>query len=107
VAAGTLVLVHVTLALLRYRSALIWRAVEGVPLHILAHGQPLRAGMRAERINQKSLAGLLRIHGVDAERWNEVRAAYVENQGPLSVLREPAAQSATRSDLARVPGGRT
>ncbi|HEU4525821.1 MAG TPA: YetF domain-containing protein [Gemmatimonadales bacterium] len=98
-AAGTLVLLHVALALLRSGSDVAWRALEGVPLRVIAHGAPVAQAMRAERLNRNALAALLRQDGIGPERWHEVRASYVENQGPLSVLREPWARPATRSDL--------
>jgi uncharacterized membrane protein YcaP (DUF421 family) len=107
VAAGTLVLTHVALAFLRYRSSLMWRAVEGVPVRVVGNGEPLEAGMRRVRINRKALVTLLRARGVGPERWNEVRAGYVENTGPLSVLLEPWARPATRSDLPRLRGAGT
>jgi uncharacterized membrane protein YcaP (DUF421 family) len=102
VAAGTLVLVHVTLALFRSRSTPVWRAVEGVPVRILEHGEAIAAGLRAERINRKGLGALLRHRGIGPERWTEVRAAYVESKGPLSVLLEPWSRPATGSDLPRL-----
>ena len=101
-AAGTLVLVHVALALLRSRSDPLWRVVEGIPARVLAHGEPVAAGIRGERINPKALDALLRAQGIGPERRAEVRAGYVENTGPLSVLLEPWARPATRSDLPRV-----
>ena len=103
-AAGTLVLVHVTLALLRHRSFRVWRAVEGVPVRIVEHGAPVVKGVRAERLNRKALSALLRHRGIGEERWADVRGAYVENKGPVSVLLEPAARPATRADLGRVAG---
>jgi uncharacterized membrane protein YcaP (DUF421 family) len=106
VAAGTLVLLHVGLALLRARGTLVWRTVQGVPVPIVARGEPIAAGMRGERINREDLGALLRAHGIGPDRWKEVRAGYVETKGPLSVLLERWAQPATRSDLPRVTGAR-
>jgi uncharacterized membrane protein YcaP (DUF421 family) len=106
-AAGTLVLLHVALAILRQRSTRAWRAVEGVPVPIVAHGEPIPSGMRAERVNRKAVEALLRVQGIGPERWKEVRAGYLENQGPLSVLLESWARPANRSDLPRVAGERT
>jgi uncharacterized membrane protein YcaP (DUF421 family) len=103
-AAGTLVLLHVMLALLRFRSTLVWRVVEGVPVRIVAHGERIPAGMRAERLNRQAVEALLRNEGIGPERWKEVRASYVENEGPLSVLPESWARPATRSDLPRITG---
>jgi uncharacterized membrane protein YcaP (DUF421 family) len=97
-AAGTLVLVHVFLALLRYRSHLVWRVAEGRPRRIVAQGQPVAAVMRAERLNPRAVASLLRMQGIDSGRWNDIRAAYIENVGPLSVLLERWARPATKSD---------
>jgi uncharacterized membrane protein YcaP (DUF421 family) len=106
-AAGTLVLIHVTLAILRHRSASVASAVEGVPVQVVAHGEPAPGGMRRERISRKALTALLRLHGIGPERWGEVRAAYVETEGPLSVLRESWARPATKADRARVTRGET
>jgi uncharacterized membrane protein YcaP (DUF421 family) len=85
----------------------MWRAVEGIPVRVVGNGEPLEAGMRRVRINRKALVTLLRARGVGPERWNEVRAGYVENTGPLSVLLEPWARPATRSDLPRLRGAGT
>jgi uncharacterized membrane protein YcaP (DUF421 family) len=101
-AAGTLVLLHVALAIARSRGTLVWRAVSGVPVRVAHHGDEIAAAMRHERINRKELNGLLRIRGLGAERWREVRAAYVENPGPFSVLLEPWARPATKADRDRV-----
>jgi len=100
VAAGTMVLLHVILALLRAGSLTVWRAVEGLPVRILQQGAPLAAGMRAERINRKALGALLRHRGIGEERWGEVRAGFVENKGPISVLPERWAKPATKADRA-------
>jgi uncharacterized membrane protein YcaP (DUF421 family) len=105
-AAGTLVLLHITLALLRSSSTRVWRTVQGVPRRILALGEPVAAGMRAERINEEELGALLRAEGIGSERWNEVRTGYVEVNGPLSVLLQPWARPATRSDLPSVTDDR-
>jgi uncharacterized membrane protein YcaP (DUF421 family) len=105
-AAGTLVLVHVALAYLRYRSHLVWRVAEGLPRRVLELGAPVPTGMRSERLNPKALASLLRMRGIDSGRWPEVRAAYVENNGPLSVLLAQWARPATRGDRHRVRGTR-
>jgi uncharacterized membrane protein YcaP (DUF421 family) len=101
-AAGTLVLLHVTLAIARSRSAVVWRAVSGVPVRVVRHGDEVPAGMRRERINRKELRGLLRLRGMGEERRKEVRAGYVENLGPLSVLLQSWARPATKSDRERV-----
>jgi uncharacterized membrane protein YcaP (DUF421 family) len=101
-AAGALVLVHVSLAFLRYRIPLVWQLAEGLPRRIVGHGQPIASAMRAERLNVKAVASLLRTRGIDSGRWQEVRAAYIENNGPLSLLLESWARPATRADRGRV-----
>jgi uncharacterized membrane protein YcaP (DUF421 family) len=102
VAAGTLVLLHVALAMLRSRSNVVWRAVQGVPVRVVGLGQPIPSAMRAERLNRRELEVLLRAEGIGPGRWKEVRAGYLENQGPLSVLLESWARPATRTDLPRI-----
>jgi uncharacterized membrane protein YcaP (DUF421 family) len=80
--------------------------VEGMPVQVLEHGRPIPSGLRSERLNRKEIEALLRVHGIGPERWSEVRAGYVENQGPLSVLQEHWARPADRSDLRHLRGER-
>src|SRR5688572_32716737 len=53
VAAGTLVLLHLTLAIMRSRIDLVRRAVEGVPVRVVGLGQPIPSAMRAERLSRR------------------------------------------------------
>jgi uncharacterized membrane protein YcaP (DUF421 family) len=102
-AAGTLVLLHVAVAGVRYATPVAWRLIEGAPRQVLRDGEPLRPAMRRERLNEKALAAMLRGTGLDRGRWGEVRAAYLENTGMLGVLRRPSAKPATRADRDRLP----
>lgn len=100
-AAGTLVLVHIGLGLLRQASTPWWRALEGTPAPALTRGTPLHAALRRQRVNDSALAALLRREGIDRDQWREIRAAYLENGGRLSVLRHRWAEPAIPADRAR------
>jgi uncharacterized membrane protein YcaP (DUF421 family) len=100
-ACGALVLLHILVGLLRYANTWWWKVSEGAPAPVLIRGAPERAAMRSERVNDAALAALLRREGVEPDRWPEVRAAYLENSGRLSVLRRRLALPATRADRER------
>ena len=56
--------------------------------------------LRGEQLNEGDLAHLLRLQGIDDRK--DVRAAFVERDHELSVIRTPAAESAQKKDAPRV-----
>jgi uncharacterized membrane protein YcaP (DUF421 family) len=71
--------------------------LEGKPSVVVEHGELRRRGMRAERLNEKDVAGLLRLQGIEDMR--EVKLATVEHDGQLSVVREEWAENLQKADL--------
>jgi len=71
--------------------------LEGKPTVMILNGVLVAHGLRKERMNPKDLMAELRLRGVDDVR--EVRLAMLENDGELSVLKEPWAETAQRADL--------
>ncbi|MDQ3950921.1 MAG: hypothetical protein M3282_11330 [Gemmatimonadota bacterium] len=101
-AAGGVVLSGLLVALATYASPAAAALLEGRPQLVLREGVPVRAGMRAERVNEEDLTGLLRARGIDHERWVEVDHAWLEVNGELSAARHELARPAERRDRGRL-----
>lgn len=97
-AAGTLTALHLGIGLMRRADTWWWKLLDGTPTSLLQSGTPQRAAMRAHRVNESELTALLRREGMDRDRWSEIRAAYLENSGRLSLLRHSWAKPATHAD---------
>jgi uncharacterized membrane protein YcaP (DUF421 family) len=98
VAAGVLVLAQMGVALGATYNLRVWRLVEGEPPLVIANGVPRRPAMRKERLNPKELASLLRLRGISAARWAEIKRARVEQGGMLGIVPHEWAQPAQRRD---------
>lgn len=72
------------LNLLSFHSPLIERLVSAPPLLIVKNGRMLRRPMRSEFLTEEELMDHLRQQGV--ERIEDVKAAYVEGEGKITVL---------------------
>jgi uncharacterized membrane protein YcaP (DUF421 family) len=97
-AAGTLALLHLTVAIVAAHDVRIWRLVEGEPPVLLQNGIPQRKAMRHEQINRKEVASMLRLAGISAARWAEVKRARIEEEGLLAVVFHEWAKPAQRKD---------
>ena len=73
------------------------RILEGQPTTIVEDGALRRAGLRAERMNEKDALAELRLQGV--EDIGEVRLARVEVDGQVSVIRQDWASPVQRADV--------
>lgn len=97
-AAGTLTLLQLTIAIAAMHSLPIWRLVEGEPPVILQNGIPQRRAMRHERVSRKEVASLLRLVGISAAQWAEIKRARIEEEGLLAVVFHDWAKPAQRKD---------
>jgi uncharacterized membrane protein YcaP (DUF421 family) len=88
IATGTLVLAHWAVALATYMSRPLNRLVNGSPTLVVEQGRIRADALRREKTSRGELLGLLRLEGVAAERVEDVRAAWIEDSGKLSVLRK-------------------
>jgi uncharacterized membrane protein YcaP (DUF421 family) len=102
VAVAALALARGGLALAVHASEAVARWVEGHRVLLLEGGQPVVAGMRRERINEQELEELLRIQGVSREGWADVREAWLETDGVLSVQWAEGARPARKADAGRI-----
>lgn len=98
VAAGTLAIVQLIMAILAMHNLTVWRLIEGEPPVVLENGIPRRDAMRRERMNRKEIASLLRQAGISAARWAEIKRARVEEEGILAVVFHDWAKPAQRND---------
>jgi uncharacterized membrane protein YcaP (DUF421 family) len=98
VAAVTLTVLQLAIALAAARQRWVWRIVEGEAPTVLQNGTPQRKGMRHERINRKELASLLRLKGLTPAQWAEALCARVEEGGILGVIKHEWAKPAQRKD---------
>jgi uncharacterized membrane protein YcaP (DUF421 family) len=71
--------------------------LEGRPTPIVREGTLLQKGMRSERMNEKEVMGHLRSQGI--QQLREVKLALVEDDGSVSVIRQPWAEPAQRADV--------
>lgn len=95
VAIATVVLVHLLVEWLTYRSARFERLLGGVATPILRRGV-VQPGAAREHVSDAEVAGMLRLHGV--EHRSEVAQALFEPSGRLSVVRREDTAPATRRD---------
>lgn len=94
VAAGTLLLLTMTLGRIGRRNPQIRRLLEGAPTTLIAHGMILHRNLEREGITDEELQQVLREHEVSAAQ--EVELATLEVDGNVSVIR--------RHDEAEPPG---
>jgi len=102
--AGTfaLTVIHVAVCWAASRSEWLDGLIAGGPATVMSDGQPLRAGLRKERMSEQELAVEVRHHGVEREDWPEVQAAHIEASGVVSLLKARWARPAQRRDAAGV-----
>ena len=98
VAAGALTLAHLVVAIASMRNLRVWKLVESEPPLVLENGIPRRPGMRHERVNRKELASVLRLAGISAARWAEIKRARIEEGGTVGVEFHDWAKPAQRTD---------
>lgn len=73
--------------------------LEGKPTEIVKRGDFIRDALRAETMNEKEAMAALRLQGISDIR--EVRSAFIEADGQVSVLREEWAEPLQKGDIAR------
>jgi uncharacterized membrane protein YcaP (DUF421 family) len=97
-AAGTLVVLELVISIAAMSDLRVWTLLEGEPPILLQNGMPRRTAMRRERINPKELASMLRLAGISAARWTEIKRARIEEEGILAVVFHDWAKPPQRND---------
>lgn len=85
---------------LSFRFAVVRRFSEPPKLTLIARGVPQLRNLRREFITMQELEAKLREQGI--EKLSDVKVAYLEGDGQISVIRHEPGQSGGRS--ARIPG---
>jgi uncharacterized membrane protein YcaP (DUF421 family) len=75
---------------------MIAKFVEPPAVLLIRNGRPLLGSLRRERITLDDLRGQLREHGIESMR--EVKRAYLESDGRLSVIARGGGQSPSGRD---------
>jgi uncharacterized membrane protein YcaP (DUF421 family) len=88
---------HYAQSWLGFASRPLRQLLEGEPVAVVEDGRLRREGMRAERMSDDEVRAALRLHGIEDLR--EVRLALVENDGMVSVIRQPWAEPLQKADL--------
>ena len=84
-----------------YRFPVLRRLVEAPPLVLVRHGRVLRANLRKEMLTIEDLLAKLREQGV--EDLHQVKAAFMESDGMISVVRADGASLPPREVTQRKP----
>lgn len=98
VAAGSLTMAQVVVGIAAYHDLRLWSLIEGVPPLLIQNGMPRRDALRRQRISRKELASLLRLRGMSAARWAEIKRARLEEEGILGIILHEWAKPAQRRD---------
>ena len=81
----TLVVIDQALSLVKSRSPRMDRALEGMPVVIVAHGRPLADRMSRESVGVDDvLAAARQLHGL--ERLEQIKYAVLERSGHISII---------------------
>jgi uncharacterized membrane protein YcaP (DUF421 family) len=84
-------------AWLTYGSQTLNRLLEGTPRELVKHGEFVRRNMRHELMNEQDVMASLRLQGISDMR--EVKSAYMEVDGMVSVIREDWAEPLEKGDV--------
>ena len=84
-------------AWLTYGSHRMQAVLEGEPTEIVHQGEFVRKGLRSEMMNELDAKAALRLHGISDMR--EVKAAILEVDGEVSVIKEDWAETLQKGDV--------
>ncbi|MBI5032860.1 MAG: DUF421 domain-containing protein [Chloroflexi bacterium] len=97
VAIGTLLSLHVLVSFLAYQVPFIGRLVDGKPQLMMQAGEPHYPTMRRERISALEFDAELRLKSIDD--LAQVKEAWLEPTGTVSIARQPFAKAVQRADV--------
>jgi uncharacterized membrane protein YcaP (DUF421 family) len=87
----TLVLLDIGLSLWKQRSPRIERLLEGSPVLLVKHGEPIQEALRVMRVDEADILAAARL-GQGLERMSQIRFAVLEKTGGISIVPEPEAR---------------
>ena len=81
----TLVGIDIIISYLKTRFDMVDRIVDGLPMVIVEHGQPLRERLKKSRLDEHDiLAAARRLQGL--ERMEQIKYAVLETDGGISII---------------------
>jgi len=81
----TLVGIDIVISYLKTRFDMVDRIVDGLPMVIVEHGQPLRERLKKSRLDEHDiLAAARRLQGL--ERMEQIKYAVLETDGGISII---------------------
>ncbi len=89
--------------LVRSSRQAVW-LLEGKPGILLKHGILDQKGTRSEQLNEQEVEALLRLKGVEKEKWYQVKLATLENSGAFAILKKDSRRDAQKKDRSRLRG---
>lgn len=96
----TIIVLHVLVSVAQTYSTRIHNLVSSTPTLMIDRAAVQEKGMRRERTNENDLWTQLRI--LSEDDLSEVREAYLETSGQMSVLSTDAAGAVRKKDLSKV-----
>jgi uncharacterized membrane protein YcaP (DUF421 family) len=87
-----LLAIDIGLSLLKQRSPRLDRWLEGRPVLLLQHGEPLPDALRKMRIDEEDILAAAR-ESQGLERLDQIRFAVLEKTGHISIVPEPGASA--------------
>jgi uncharacterized membrane protein YcaP (DUF421 family) len=88
--------------LVHRRRQAVW-LLEGKPAIILENGVTDQQTLRSELISEEEVEALLRLKGMEKEKWHQVKIATIEASGHYAVLKKTSMQSAQKTDRSMLP----
>lgn len=84
-----------------FHSTRFFHLVNGVPRAVLRDGVENGRELRREQLNELDLAHLLRVDGIDRDKWDDVHLALLERDHEMSVIFKPSTEPAKQKDARR------
>jgi uncharacterized membrane protein YcaP (DUF421 family) len=93
----TILLLQVTLSFAEYRSRKLSGIIAGTKTALVKEGKIVERSLEKQRLRKETLDSQLRLNEVD--NFDELKDAYLETSGHVSVSLKPEAKRAQKQDL--------
>jgi len=100
-ATSSIVFCDAVVTLLSFHSPRFMHFVNGRPRVVLRDGVADLRELRREQLSELDLEHLLRLDGLDRDKWKDARMAVLERDHEASLILTPGAEPATRQDAVR------
>ena len=82
---STLVVIDIVFSVLKQRSTWFENVVEGTPIVLVQHGEPLRDRMNKVRVDEMDVLAAARMNQ-GLERMDQIKYAVLERTGAISII---------------------